>query len=120
MVFVDDTVMAMLDWIADHGLRTIGYTRESYLACPDDRVAWVTEIQLPATKDTSPGTAAADLAHPSTRLLIGPSATGSESSSFSSGWHGHGFGHRRASGKRHQTLAWRRRDAPSPFATAGW
>ena len=48
------TVMAMLDWIADHGLRTIGYTRESYLACPDDRAAWITEIQLPVTKETSP------------------------------------------------------------------
>ena len=54
MSSVDDTVMAMLEWIGDHGLGTIGYTRESYPACPDDRAAWVTEIQLPVTKDTSP------------------------------------------------------------------
>lgn len=55
MAGIEATVVAMLDWAADHGLRTIGYTREIYLACPDDRAGWVTEIQLPVVKDPGAG-----------------------------------------------------------------
>lgn len=55
MAGVEATVVAMLDWAADHGLRTVGYTREIYRACPDDRADRVTEIQLPVVKDPGAG-----------------------------------------------------------------
>ena len=48
---VVETVTAMLEWATDHGLVTVGYTREIYHACPDDPADWVTEIQLPVTSD---------------------------------------------------------------------
>lgn len=42
---VEDTYMAALEWIADRGLRTVGYSREVYLDCPEDQSKWVTELQ---------------------------------------------------------------------------
>ncbi len=43
----ETTIAAMLRWIDDNGLRTLGYSREIYLDCPDDTSKWVTEIQFP-------------------------------------------------------------------------
>lgn len=38
---------AMFTWIAAHGLRTLGYSREIYLDCPEQVSDWVTELQFP-------------------------------------------------------------------------
>lgn len=42
-----DTVMPLFEWMNDHGVRTTGYSREVYLACPDDITQWRTEMQFP-------------------------------------------------------------------------
>jgi DNA-binding transcriptional MerR regulator len=41
------TILGMFRWISDNGLRTLGYSREIYLHCPEDVSKWVTEIQFP-------------------------------------------------------------------------
>ncbi|MCU1344029.1 MAG: MerR family transcriptional regulator [Acidimicrobiia bacterium] len=43
----ETTIGAMFRWISDNGLKTLGYSREIYLDCPDDVSKWVTEIQFP-------------------------------------------------------------------------
>jgi effector-binding domain-containing protein len=45
MADIVPTVAAMLEWISEHGLRSVGYSREVYLECPPDLADWVTEIQ---------------------------------------------------------------------------
>jgi DNA-binding transcriptional MerR regulator/effector-binding domain-containing protein len=47
MADIVGTVRPMLDWIADHGLRTTGLSREVYVHCPPDQTEWRTEIQFP-------------------------------------------------------------------------
>lgn len=48
MATVDvDTVDRIFDWMHEHGFRTTGYSREHYLACPDDITQWRTEMQFP-------------------------------------------------------------------------
>ena len=48
-----DNVMAtyqtLAGWIENNGARALGYPREVYLECPDDRDKWVTELQEPIT-----------------------------------------------------------------------
>lgn len=52
MAAVDvDTVAAIFDWMRAHGFRTIGYSREHYLDCPDDISQWRTEMQFPIETD---------------------------------------------------------------------
>ncbi|MEU5659375.1 MerR family transcriptional regulator [Streptomyces sp. NPDC047737] len=41
------TEQTLARWIEDHGRRSAGYAREVSLECPEDRDAWVTELQLP-------------------------------------------------------------------------
>lgn len=43
------TAHALDQWIAAHGYRPVGLTREVSLDCPDDTAAWVTELQQPIT-----------------------------------------------------------------------
>lgn len=43
---IEGSYQALLSWISDHGLQTVGYSREVNLACPDDPDGWVTEIQF--------------------------------------------------------------------------
>ena len=48
MATVDvDTYGPILDWVSEHGFATIGFSRELYLACPEDLTQWRTEIQFP-------------------------------------------------------------------------
>jgi len=47
MAEVVATVVAIFDWMHEHGYRTTGYPREVYLACPDDISQWRTEMQFP-------------------------------------------------------------------------
>jgi DNA-binding transcriptional MerR regulator len=42
---VDDTYMAVIHWLDQHNLETIGYSREVYLSCPEDLADWITELQ---------------------------------------------------------------------------
>ena len=48
-----DNVMATIQTLArrieNNGYRTLGYPREVYLECPEDRDKWVTELQEPIT-----------------------------------------------------------------------
>lgn len=48
-----DSVMATIQTLArrieNNGYRTLGYPREVYLECPEDRDKWVTELQEPIT-----------------------------------------------------------------------
>ncbi|MEU6849915.1 MerR family transcriptional regulator [Actinacidiphila alni] len=44
------TVQALARWIDDNGYRADGYPREVNLECPDDRDAWVTELQQPVVR----------------------------------------------------------------------
>ncbi|SFE77575.1 DNA-binding transcriptional regulator, MerR family [Actinacidiphila alni] len=44
------TVQALARWIDDNGYRADGYPREVSLECPDDRDAWVTELQQPVVR----------------------------------------------------------------------
>ena len=43
---LETTYQALMGWIAEHGLQTVGYSREVNLECPADPNAWVTEIQF--------------------------------------------------------------------------
>jgi DNA-binding transcriptional MerR regulator len=43
------TIQTLAQWIEDNGYRAIGYPREVYLECPEDRDKWVTELQEPIT-----------------------------------------------------------------------
>ncbi|MGW9380539.1 MerR family transcriptional regulator [Streptomyces albidoflavus] len=44
------TAQTLTHWIDTHGCRTTGYPREISLECPENREAWVTELQAPVTK----------------------------------------------------------------------
>ena len=46
MATVDQTYLALDQWIADAGERPAGYSREIYHACPPDQNDWVTELQF--------------------------------------------------------------------------
>jgi effector-binding domain-containing protein len=51
---VDGTVQVLARWIDDNGYRTVapGFAREVYLDCPPDgQQKWITEMQLPVTRD---------------------------------------------------------------------
>lgn len=43
------TVRALTRWIDEHGYGWSGFAREISLECPEDRSAWVTELQAPLT-----------------------------------------------------------------------
>ena len=43
------TIQTLARWIENGGHATIGYPREVYLECPEDRDKWVTEIQEPTS-----------------------------------------------------------------------
>lgn len=48
MAVVDTvTIPVLFDWMRDHGMQTVGYSREVYLSCPDDLAQWRTEMQFP-------------------------------------------------------------------------
>ena len=40
---------ALVRWIGEQGLKTIGYSREISLHCPADHAQWVTELQFAVT-----------------------------------------------------------------------
>ncbi|MCX5142133.1 MULTISPECIES: MerR family transcriptional regulator [unclassified Streptomyces] len=44
------TVQTLARWIDAGGYRSAGYAREVSLECPEDRDAWVTELQEPVTR----------------------------------------------------------------------
>ncbi|WP_424861756.1 MerR family transcriptional regulator [Streptomyces sp. MMS24-I29] len=44
------TAQALARWIDANGYRSAGYAREVNLECPDDRDAWVTELQEPIAR----------------------------------------------------------------------
>lgn len=44
------TVQTLARWIDDNGYGSAGYPREINLECPEDRDAWVTELQEPVTR----------------------------------------------------------------------
>ena len=46
MEHIEQTYEAMLAWLHAHDLRTVGYSREVYVACPGDVTQWVTELQF--------------------------------------------------------------------------
>lgn len=41
------TIQALARWIDANGYRSVGYNRELYIECGEDRDAWVTELQEP-------------------------------------------------------------------------
>lgn len=43
------TIQTLAQWIGNNGYRAVGYPREVYLECPEDRDKWVTELQEPIT-----------------------------------------------------------------------
>ncbi len=43
---IEESYRALMNWIGERGLQTVGYSREVNLACPDDPNEWVTEIQF--------------------------------------------------------------------------
>jgi DNA-binding transcriptional MerR regulator len=43
------TIQTLAQWIGNNDYRAIGYPRELYLECPEDRDKWVTELQEPIT-----------------------------------------------------------------------
>lgn len=49
------TAQTLTHWIDTHGYRTTGYPREIGLECPENREAWVTELQAPVTKAVPAG-----------------------------------------------------------------
>ncbi len=49
METIDSSYATLIEWISVHGLRTIGYSREVYLDCPENTDDWVTELQFPVT-----------------------------------------------------------------------
>ncbi len=49
MVTIEETYMAIMEWLGNHQLATVGYSREVYLDCPEDQNKWVTEIQYAVT-----------------------------------------------------------------------
>lgn len=44
------TAQALARWIDANGYRSTGYAREISLECPEDREAWVTELQEPVAR----------------------------------------------------------------------
>lgn len=44
------TAQTLAHWTDAHGYRPTGYPREINLECPEDRDAWVTELQAPVTR----------------------------------------------------------------------
>ncbi|MBY8878839.1 MerR family transcriptional regulator [Actinacidiphila acidipaludis] len=44
------TAQALARWIDGNGYRSAGYPREITLECPEDRDAWVTELQAPVSR----------------------------------------------------------------------
>lgn len=42
---VEDTYSAAIRWLDEHELDTVAYSREVYLACPENVADWVTELQ---------------------------------------------------------------------------
>ncbi|MFI8518375.1 MerR family transcriptional regulator [Streptomyces sp. NPDC085481] len=44
------TAQTLASWIDTNGYESAGYARELYLECPQDRSAWVTELQEPVTR----------------------------------------------------------------------
>ncbi|MGA5296802.1 MerR family transcriptional regulator [Streptomyces koyangensis] len=49
------TAQTLTHWIDTHGYRTTGYPREISLECPENREAWVTELQAPVTTSSPAG-----------------------------------------------------------------
>ncbi|MER5684521.1 MerR family transcriptional regulator [Streptomyces sp. NPDC002205] len=45
------TEQTLARWLDAHGYRSLGYTREINLECPEDRAKWVTELQEPVARD---------------------------------------------------------------------
>jgi DNA-binding transcriptional MerR regulator len=45
------TGQTLARWIEASGYRPVGYTRELYLDCPEDKDKWVTELQQPLAAD---------------------------------------------------------------------
>ncbi|MFV2040311.1 MAG: hypothetical protein ACC660_08705, partial [Acidimicrobiales bacterium] len=54
---IRETLLTMFEWIDDQGLRTLSYSREVYLECPEDLAGWITEIQIPVAGDEALGEA---------------------------------------------------------------
>ena len=46
MAAIETSYSALMRYIGDHGLRTLGYSREVYLDCPENIDDWVTELQF--------------------------------------------------------------------------
>ena len=46
MATIEQTYLALDQWMADAGERPVGYSREIYHACPPDQDDWVTELQF--------------------------------------------------------------------------
>ena len=46
MATIETSYSALMRYIGDHGLRTLGYSREVYLDCPENIDEWVTELQF--------------------------------------------------------------------------
>ncbi|WP_327369225.1 MerR family transcriptional regulator [Streptomyces sp. NBC_01217] len=44
------TEQTLARWLDTHGYRSLGYTREINLECPEDKDKWVTELQEPVAK----------------------------------------------------------------------
>ncbi|MFE7787936.1 MerR family transcriptional regulator [Streptomyces sp. NPDC057460] len=44
------TEQTLARWLDANGYRSLGYTREVNLECPEDRAKWVTELQEPVTR----------------------------------------------------------------------
>lgn len=43
---IGETYRALIAWIADNAMATVGYSREVYLEAPEDMSQWVTELQF--------------------------------------------------------------------------
>ncbi len=49
MSTIESTYQALFAWITDHGLQTVGYSRELAVHCPPDQTEWITELQVEVT-----------------------------------------------------------------------
>ena len=47
MATIGEAYEALFAWIAEHGLKTLGYSREAAIHCPSDPNEWITELQVP-------------------------------------------------------------------------